>query len=48
MPFEYLLKRLYRRELYRLTLFIVFYLLVTLLVVVFNTKKNTYPLRRVK
>lgn len=48
MPFEYLLKRLYRRELYRLTLFIIFYLLVTLLVVVFNTKKNSYPLRRVK
>jgi hypothetical protein len=48
VSFEYLLKRLYGSELYRLTLFIIFYLLVTLLVVVFNTKKNSYPLRRVK
>ncbi len=46
--FEYLLKRLYGNELYRLTLFTIFYLLITLLVVVFNTKKNSYPLRSVK
>jgi len=48
VPFEWLLKRLYNAELYRLTLFIIFYLLITLLVVVFNTKKNSYPLRRSK
>jgi hypothetical protein len=48
VSFEYLLKRLYGRELYRLTLFIIFYLLITLLVVVFNTKKNSHPLRRIK
>lgn len=48
LSFEYLLKSLYNRELYRLTLFVILYLLITLLVVVFNTKKNSYPLRRVK
>lgn len=48
VSFEYLLKRLYGSELYRLTLFIILYLLITLLVVVFNTKKNSYPLRSVK
>ena len=48
VSFEWLLKRLYNAELYRLTLFIIFYLLITLLVVVFNTKKNSYPLRRSK
>lgn len=48
VTFEYLLKSLYGIELYRLTLFIIFYLLITLLVVVFNTKKNSYPLRSVK
>ena len=48
LSFEYLLRSLYNRELYRLTLFVILYLLITLLVVVFNTKKNSYPLRRVK
>lgn len=44
----YWLKSLYDRDLYRLTLFIVIYLLVTLLVVVYNTKKDSYPLRSIK
>lgn len=36
----------YSKELHTLTLFLVFYLLLTLLVVVFNTKKDHGTLRR--
>nr|YP_010230028.1 NADH dehydrogenase subunit 6 [Diaphanosoma excisum]QST19910.1 NADH dehydrogenase subunit 6 [Diaphanosoma excisum] len=39
---------LYNSELYQFTMFIIIYLLITLLVVVFNTKKNTFPLRSSK
>lgn len=47
-PMEYFLKPLYNTELYRFTIFIVLYLLLTLLVVVHNTKKDSFPLRRIK